>query len=102
DAIRWAKDEVEKGDVTYGMTPGQTKDDPWRWFQRAARMEDGRWFIWRCIAPGYPEIEREAEAEGLVQDPDVLDTWFSSMLWTHSTFGWPEQTPELAYYYPTS
>jgi valyl-tRNA synthetase len=38
----------------------------------------------------------------LEQDPDVLDTWFSSMLWTHSTFGWPEQTPELAYYYPTS
>jgi valyl-tRNA synthetase len=39
---------------------------------------------------------------GLVQDPDVLDTWFSSALWPHSTLGWPEQTPELAYYYPTS
>ncbi|MCI0639868.1 MAG: valine--tRNA ligase [Gemmataceae bacterium] len=38
----------------------------------------------------------------LRQDPDVLDTWFSSMLWPHSTFGWPEQTPELRYYYPTS
>jgi valyl-tRNA synthetase len=38
----------------------------------------------------------------LEQDPDVLDTWFSSMLWPHSTFGWPERTPELAYYYPTS
>ncbi len=36
------------------------------------------------------------------QDPDVLDTWFSSALWTHSTFGWPDQTPELAKYYPTS
>jgi len=36
------------------------------------------------------------------QDPDVLDTWFSSALWPHSTLGWPEQTPELAYYYPTS
>ena len=34
--------------------------------------------------------------------PDVLDTWFSSALWPHSTLGWPEQTPELAYYYPTS
>jgi valyl-tRNA synthetase len=38
----------------------------------------------------------------LDQDPDVLDTWFSSQLWPHSTLGWPEQTPELAYYYPTS
>ena len=36
------------------------------------------------------------------QDPDVLDTWFSSMLWPHSTLGWPEPTEELKYYYPTS
>src|SRR5581483_78319 len=38
----------------------------------------------------------------LEQDPDVLDTWFSSALWPHSTLGWPEMTPELRYYYPTS
>jgi valyl-tRNA synthetase len=38
----------------------------------------------------------------LEQDPDVLDTWFSSALWPHSTLGWPEPTPELRYYYPTS
>jgi valyl-tRNA synthetase len=38
----------------------------------------------------------------LEQDPDVLDTWFSSALWPHSTLGWPEPTAELAYYYPTS
>jgi valyl-tRNA synthetase len=38
----------------------------------------------------------------LVRDPDVLDTWFSSALWPHSTLGWPEHTPELEYYYPTS
>jgi valyl-tRNA synthetase len=38
----------------------------------------------------------------LVQDPDVLDTWFSSALWPHSTLGWPEATPELARFYPTS
>ena len=37
-----------------------------------------------------------------LQDADVLDTWFSSALWPHSTLGWPEKTPELAYYYPTS
>jgi valyl-tRNA synthetase len=38
----------------------------------------------------------------LFQDPDVLDTWFSSALWPFSTLGWPEQTPELAKFYPTS
>ncbi len=38
----------------------------------------------------------------LSQDPDVLDTWFSSALWPFSTLGWPEHTPELATFYPTS
>ncbi len=38
----------------------------------------------------------------LVQDEDVLDTWFSSALWPFSTLGWPEQTPELEKFYPTS
>jgi len=36
------------------------------------------------------------------QDPDTLDTWFSSALWPFSTLGWPEQTPELKFFYPTS
>ena len=36
------------------------------------------------------------------QDEDVLDTWFSSALWPFSTMGWPEQTPELKQFYPTS
>ncbi|MBH8560650.1 valine--tRNA ligase [Nostoc sp. CENA67] len=38
----------------------------------------------------------------LEQDPDVLDTWFSSGLWPFSTLGWPEQTPDLTTYYPTT
>jgi valyl-tRNA synthetase len=38
----------------------------------------------------------------LVRDDDVLDTWFSSALWPFSTLGWPDKTPELATYYPTS
>ena len=45
-----------------------------------------------CAACGSPHIE---------QDPDVLDTWFSSALWPFSTLGWPEQTPDLLRYYPT-
>jgi valyl-tRNA synthetase len=53
--------------------------------------------------------EAEARARGkvpagvaLVQDQDVLDTWFSSALWPFSTLGWPEKTPELKEFYPTS
>jgi len=38
----------------------------------------------------------------LEQDPDVLDTWFSSGLWPFSTLGWPEETPDYKYFYPTS
>jgi len=38
----------------------------------------------------------------LTRDPDVLDTWFSSALWPFSTMGWPDKTPELKRYYPTS
>src|SRR5262245_10819461 len=61
--------------------------------------EQGRWLV--CALEDLP-----ADALGpkyrLDQDPDVLDTWFSSQLWPYATFGWPERTPELVYYYPTS
>ena len=43
-----------------------------------------------------------ADSIALTQDNDVLDTWFSSALWTFSTLGWPEDTPELARYHPSS
>ena len=55
-----------------------------------------------CVKPGHPEIEQNLEANGFVQDPDVLDTWFSSALWPHSTLGWPEDTDDLKTWYPTS
>jgi valyl-tRNA synthetase len=50
------------------------------------------------------EDEAKAQANGavLTRDPDVLDTWFSSALWPFSTLGWPDKTPELARFYPTS
>jgi len=44
----------------------------------------------------------QPDGEGWVQDEDVLDTWFSSQLWPFTVFGWPERTPELARWYPTS
>ncbi|MDQ5927634.1 MAG: valyl-tRNA synthetase, partial [Patescibacteria group bacterium] len=42
------------------------------------------------------------EGDGWEQDPDTLDTWFSSALWTFSTLGWPQQTDDLATYHPTN
>jgi valyl-tRNA synthetase len=49
-----------------------------------------------------PERCPDCGGADLIQDPDVLDTWFSSGLWPFSTLGWPDQTPELSTYYPTS
>jgi valyl-tRNA synthetase len=46
--------------------------------------------------------EKQLELAGYVRQADVLDTWFSSALWPHSTLGWPDKTPELEYFYPTS
>ena len=55
-----------------------------------------------CLREDDPEITARLEALGFLQDPDVLDTWFSSALWPHSTLGWPEETAELNYFYPTN
>src|SRR5690606_37632073 len=51
-----------------------------------------------CVGPG----EEPPTGEGWRQDEDVLDTWFSSALWPFSTLGWPEDTPDLRKFYPTS
>ncbi|PFX00190.1 Valine--tRNA ligase [Nocardia farcinica] len=84
-----------------------------RWFEWVDNMHDWTisrqlWWghripIWYgpdgevvCLGPG------ETPPEGWVQDPDVLDTWFSSGLWPFSTMGWPDATPELTKFYPTS
>ena len=65
--------------------------------------------VWYCQQCGEEICTREDPVEcpacgstALEQDPDVLDTWFSSALWPFSTLGWPEKTPELAAFYPTS
>ena len=59
------------------------------------------------VANDYDEANKEATLHygkevHLERDQDVLDTWFSSALWPFSTLGWPEKTPELEQYYPTS
>ncbi|MFQ3630666.1 valine--tRNA ligase [Roseiflexus sp.] len=54
----------------------------------------------QMIVPG-PD-DPDPQGEELVQDPDVLDTWFSSALWPFSTLGWPDDTPDMRRFYPTS
>jgi len=61
--------------------------------------QDGKIYVARSLE----EAQLKAGADAVLsQDEDVLDTWFSSALWPFSTLGWPEQTPELAKYYPTN
>ena len=64
--------------------------------------------VWYCDKDGSMHVSRTDLTAcprcggGLRQDTDVLDTWFSSGLWPFSTLGWPESTPELKVFYPTS
>ncbi|MFC9895167.1 valine--tRNA ligase [Nocardia sp. NPDC127579] len=103
-----AGDAVRNGDVK--IHPASQEP---RWFEWVDNMHD--WCISRQLWWGHripiwygPEGEivcvgpDETAPEGFVQDPDVLDTWFSSGLWPFSTMGWPDATPELAKFYPTS
>jgi valyl-tRNA synthetase len=64
---------------------------------------------WYCEACEGVTVSRDdpsrcahCDSETIVQEKDVLDTWFSSALWPFSTLGWPDRTPELQHYYPTS
>src|SRR5438093_5280443 len=64
--------------------------------------------VWTCEQCGHvivqvlpPEVCPRCSDDRLRQDEDVLDTWFSSALWPFATLGWPKETPELEYFYPT-
>ena len=82
--------EFVEGGGAYHMTVGDHPDDP------------GCIMVRVCVRDEGSPLETKLEAVGFERDPDVLDTWFSSALWPHSTMGWPEQTPDFQYYYPTS
>ncbi len=65
--------------------------------------------VWYCKECGKMTVARQdptacaaCGSTHIAQDPDVLDTWFSSGLWPFSTLGWPEETPDYKYFYPTS
>jgi valyl-tRNA synthetase len=103
-----AGDAVRNGDTV--IHPASQEP---RWFGWVDNMHD--WCISRQLWWGHripiwhgPDGQTvclgpdETPPEGWEQDPDVLDTWFSSALWPFSTMGWPDRTPELEKFYPTS
>ncbi|CAN5727859.1 valine--tRNA ligase [soil metagenome] len=103
-----AGDAVRNGDTV--IHPASLEP---RWFGWVDNMHD--WCISRQLWWGHripiwhgPDGEKvcvgpdETPPAGWEQDPDVLDTWFSSALWPFSTMGWPDRTPELETFYPTS
>lgn len=108
DLARMAGDAIRQGDTI--LHPKSLEP---RYFDWVDDMHD--WCISRQLWWGHripiwygPEGEvvcvgpDEEPPAGYEQDPDVLDTWFSSALWPFSTLGWPESTPDLAKFYPTS
>ena len=102
------------------FVPERGRDDFFRWMENIEPWCVSRQLWWGHQIPAWygPDkkvfvalSEEDAKAEArahygkdvaLERDPDVLDTWFSSALWPFSTLGWPDKTPELAKYYPTS
>ncbi|MCG5432478.1 valine--tRNA ligase [Mycobacterium sp. MYCO198283] len=103
-----AGDAVRRGDTV--IHPASLEP---RWFGWVDNMHD--WCISRQLWWGHripiwhgPNGEKvcvgpdETPPQGWEQDPDVLDTWFSSALWPFSTMGWPDRTPELEKFYPTT
>ncbi|MET0698762.1 MAG: valine--tRNA ligase [Mycobacterium sp.] len=103
-----AGDAVRNGDTVIHPASQEA-----RWFGWVDNMHD--WCISRQLWWGHripiwhgPDGQKvcvgpdETPPEGWEQDNDVLDTWFSSALWPFSTMGWPDHTPELDKFYPTS
>ncbi|MCW2246549.1 valyl-tRNA synthetase [Azospirillum fermentarium] len=120
DAATLAKpaiDAVEQGRTTF--VPKQWENTYYDWMRNIQPWCISRQIWWGHQIPAWygpdgaffvEETEEAARAAAaahygkpveLTRDTDVLDTWFSSALWPFSTLGWPEQTPELARYYPT-
>ena len=105
---------VERGDIR--IIPENWKAVYFHWMRNIRDWPISRqlWWghripAWYCRENGHVTVAREAPSvcgtcasTNLVQDEDVLDTWFSSGLWPFSTLGWPADTPDLRTYYPTS
>jgi len=104
----WRSDDLEFVPESWGKTwehwlsnirPWCISRQLWWGHQIPAWYDDkGRLFV----AHDRAEAERMAHTDRLTQDPDVLDTWFSSALWPFSTLGWPDDTADLRTFYPTA
>ncbi|WP_439118800.1 valine--tRNA ligase [Marivita sp.] len=109
-----ALDAVRNGDVK--IVPESGEKTYFHWLENIEPWCISRQLWWGHQIPVWFDADgnqycapTEAEAQAmagdgveLTRDPDVLDTWFSSGLWPIGTLGWPEQTPELTKYFPTS
>jgi len=105
---------VEHGEIR--MLPDNRREEFLNWMRNIRDWTLSRqlWWghripAWYCKEHGHITVAREAPAKcatcgskNLEQDPDVLDTWFSSGLWPFSTLGWPANTADFKTYYPTS
>jgi valyl-tRNA synthetase len=101
-----AIEALEKQEIT--VYPDSWRRETIRWLENIHDWNVSRQLWWGHRIPVWygPEGEvvasKRSPGEGYEQDPDVLDTWFSSALWPFATLGWPEVTEDLAYFYPTS
>lgn len=114
ELARPAIEAAERGKINFH--PPRWKREYVRWLEQVRDWCISRqiWWghripVWTCgdcekvvAAVDPPEKCPQCRGGDLVQDPDVLDTWFSSALWPFSTLGWPDDTKDLEYYYPTS
>jgi len=104
-----AKEERAKGVVEYDThvpaADGTLKES--HWTRAEWKPEKQQWYVWHCVQPGFPEVEEQLSSV-YTQDPDVLDTWFSSWLWPFATMGWTgdksqdSSNPTLCAFYPTT
>jgi valyl-tRNA synthetase len=88
--------------------PDSWRRETIRWLENIHDWNVSRQLWWGHRIPvwygpdGKIVASKESPGEGYEQDPDILDTWFSSGLWPFATLGWPEETEDLVYFYPTS
>ncbi|MGB1927458.1 MAG: class I tRNA ligase family protein, partial [Rubripirellula sp.] len=100
----WSKTQLthDETDSLIGCLEEMSQTAPGTVSYRVDDFDDGTRGVFVCLKTEADPREQELETLGLERDPDVLDTWFSSALWPHSTLGWPQNTKELEYFYPTS